>query len=645
MMRLNRLIQNKPLLVGVLALLAGQVLYFVGFTTLHVLALVYVLAVGLPYPQILRSMVARLVVGLLLAFSCIQLMAVAQFFVLPETGFAVLSVLVTLCTLGVVAGLRRYVPDERLVWATRHDLAAGLAVLCFVVPFAALCFSKNDPAHLMRFGSVQSADGASHYIAISEMSGTQHLNYRTVQYYPKGFHLASAYVMHGLHANQRDLSWVMNARVYVATYIFWGAVVMYVSFYLLVRLLRSLGARLPLPGAWAAICLGPVLALLYLFPFAFEGFINYYYVCAAVIAGLLYVYDWSPGRARHSWFMAAYLLLVFGVLMSWGPLLAPALLALPALYVLAHWRGLRVMLRRAASPPYRWLVLLGALQAVPLYMHVAYADLNSQQGLTATGALTKFHYGIVLAGLGLTAWLILGSRIPDVMRRLAVYVLLPQFAVVGLLACIQYAAVGELRYYAIKTSYLLEILLIITAAALLLAALMQSKLDAVQRWVAAPVLLGFGVCMLIGLTANPLHTTRRMFAPLAHFGSSAAYDPHIHAFTRLGLEGQLNSTNNIILHYDATAAKLTGNAILPNWANLMQHSTDGSPAAGACSGRIFKGLVYGDGSPAQQAALIQDVRECIGHALARGRPYIIVTDKQSVPHLRELFGDRVTYLY
>ncbi len=641
--QLGRLPARRPVVFGVILLVLGQLGYLFGFTTLYVIAAVYVLAACLPYPQMLRSLVARLVAASLLLFSILQLAAVVQFFAFPTTGFTVLSLLSTFGIMGLVAGLRRHAVRPRMLWEMQ-DKAAMVAVLCFVIPFAVLCFWRNDPTHILAFASRQSPDGSSHFIAVSEMSGTQHLNYRTVQYYPKGFHLASAFVQHGFHANQYELNWAGNARFYIATYLLWGSLTAYLLMYLVFHSLRSLIAKRQLPHILVAASVGPWLALLYLFPFAYEGFINFYYICSAVILGVLFLYDYRLSQTADTWFMDAYLLLVFGISMSWGPLLAPALLITPLLYMFADATHPRQLLAWITDKTQRWVVAAFAMQLVPLYLHVKYAQLSSQQGLTATGGITAFHFGIVLLGLAVILYVVCAKQMAAELRKLVINVGMPLYALVGFLVCLQYFTVGELRYYAIKTSFLLELLILAVSAALALAIIIKSSLTPLQRWVVAPVFLSMAAILLVGITSNPFAQTRMMFKDITHITNAAAYEPDIHQFAILGLKGQLNSTNTADLHVDA-GGKLVGNALLPNWANLMQHSTDGTPEAGLCSGRIFAAQVYGAGQPTPQEALIQSVKDCIVQAKLRHRPYYIVTDKQSVPKLQALFGNEVRYLY
>jgi len=645
---MKQLLKNKPLAAGLGLLALGQLLYFAGFTMLFVLALIYVLAIGVPYPRMLRSLVSRLIAGSLLAISATQLMAVVQFFVFPSSDFRILSLLVFLAIVGTVWLLRKRLPKEPLVLWQRKDAAAALAVLFFVVPLVVLCFWKNNPVHLTQFAGTQSPDGVSHEIAIAEMDGAQHLNYRTVQYYPKGFHLASAFFLRGVHANQRDLSWLGNARVYVGMYAVWGAILIYLLFYLSRQLLDSLAAKLRhLPNALVACTLGPIVAVLYALPFLYNGFINYYYICAAVVLGVLYLYEYTPqAKQEGCWFMLAYLLLVFGVSMSWGPLLTPALLLIPVLYLIPGTESVKATIRRLTRRE-NWVIIAAfVVQLAPLYLHFKYAKLNSAQGINAQGIIRDMHFGLLLAGIGLVLWLVLRSKVTDVLRRFAINVLLPMYLLVGLLIALQYFAVGELRYYSIKTAYLLELFIVAVLVAAVVYAALQRGLPSLHRWLLVPIVLGTGLLLALGMSgANPLLPVRQVFRQLDNFGTPAFYQTDVQSYTTLGVAGKLTGANNEALHYDTSANKIFGNGLIGNWANAMQHTTSGTPEGAACSSTAFTTLTYGTGQPSEQSTIINAVNKCIALSAAHHQAYYIITDPQSAVYLRQIFGTEPTYVY
>ncbi len=630
---------DRRIIVGLGVLLLGHVFWWAGVSIIYVLALVFFLAVGLPYPRIFRSWLSRLAAAFLLALSLIQVAATVQFFVAPGSRFALLSFVTSAASAGLVWSLRN-VPRQSWILLTRVDVAGIVAALFFALPLGVLCFWRNDPAQIAALASVQGVDGPNHYTAIAEMSKEQHLNYRTAEYYPKGFHLASAFLLHGLHANQPDQNWAANARTYMGMFIAWGAFLAYLVLYLAAQLVDHLRKK-PSP-LLLALAIGPILSLVYLFVFLREGFLSYYYICAAVVLAVMYLYDAKLDKRLAPWPVIAYLLLAFGIAMSWGPLLTIPLLTIPILYLWPHFQNMRALPRMLVSREWRWVALAFVAQLVPLYLHLRYAHLSSEQGINATGGLKIFHYGPFLAELGLMVYLLCG-RVNDEWRRYASNVLLPFFVFVGAFVCLQYLTVGELRYYAIKSSLLLEIIALAVATVVLAVALYQSKISSIQRWLALPTAVIVGVVGLAGMTANPFNQAHIILGTLAHNAKTTA--PTLRSYTDLGTSGKL-STNLTHVRYDEATGRLTGNAPVVNWANLMQYTTDGSAASGTCTGRIFALETYGTGAPAEQDQLTTVIKACIQAAADRHRPYFIVTDGASVQRLRETFGENnTTYIY
>ena len=618
--------------VALLALVAGNVLFLAGWGTLYDVALVYTLAVALPYPAVARSLIARLAIGFVLLYSLLQVAGIVQFFVFPASDFRLLSVLVTGMVFGLVWALRR--SPQRFALCIRDDVAGVVTALFFVIPFSLMCFWQNDPARLVAFASVQGADGANHYTMIGEMASTQHLDYREATYYPKGFHVASAFLLDGLHANQRDLSWLANARVYAGLYAVWGAVLAYVVGLFAVQLREALAPRSRPSRLLVACAIGPVLALLYLFLFTQQGFLSYFYIVAAVVCGIMYVQDVHFDRAGQ-WPLVAYLLLAFGVAASWGPLLTPALLLVPVLIV---WPYVKKRPSVLFSPQWRWATVAFAAQLLPLYVHIRYARLSSQQGLNATGGLTTFHYGIVLADLALLAYALCGRKVPKLWREFAGDVVLPFLVLLGVIIGFQYVTVGELRYYAIKTAFLLEILLLPIGALLLGAALKRSNAARLRQWLAMPVIFGLSAIILCGITASPFNSARILFGTLAR-GSHRTGD--VQAYTGLGLRGQL-ATNTVDLHISQATGALGGNAVLNNWANLMQYTPENTPQSSQCNSRIF---ALETAASVNDQSLVSAVKDCTAAASARGEPLIVMTDAASVVRVRQLLGNANRYVY
>ncbi|HKX24238.1 MAG TPA: hypothetical protein VJM46_03290, partial [Candidatus Saccharimonadales bacterium] len=323
---------SRPLLLGVIALLLGQILFLFDFGVLYVAALVFTVAVGLPYPKIFGSFIARLVVGFLLTLSIVQVASAIQFFVAPDSKFGVLSVITTVLTLALVIALRNVPRTSPRLWDGK-DVAGLIAALFFVLPLGILSFGQGDLTRITTLASIQGSDGGSHYTILSQSSNTQHLDYRTAEYYPRGFHISSAFLMHGLHINQHDQDWAANVRTYMGMYLAWGAIVTYIALYLASQLRESLPSGKRPSNLLLGLGVGPALAGLYLFTLTQEGFLSFFYIIAVLICSLMFLHDLKLKSSETKWHIIAYLLLAFGIAMSWGPLLTPVLLAIPLLYL------------------------------------------------------------------------------------------------------------------------------------------------------------------------------------------------------------------------------------------------------------------------------------------------------------------------
>lgn len=631
---------SRPLLLGIIALLFGQLLFLFGFGALYVVALIFVLALGLPYPKIFGSFIARLAVGFLLALSLVQVAATIQFFVLPDTKFGALSIITTVITLTLVLGLRNVPRQSARAWDAK-DTAGLVAALFFVLPLGILCFGQNDLTRIAAFASVQGTDGGSHYTILSQSSNTQHLDYRTAEYYPRGFHIASAFMMHGLHINQHDQDWAANARTYAGMYMTWGAIAAYIALYLAAQLRDSLPAGKRPSHLLLALGVGPVLSGVYLFTLTQEGFLSFFYIIAVMICSLLFLYDLKPSLPLAKWRIIAYLLLAFGIAMSWGPLLTPVLLAIPLAYLWLELGSLKALLQLATNRSWLGVTLAFAAQLLPLYLHLQYATLSAEQGVNATGGLKEFHYGVIAAGLALLVYLMCGRKVPANWQKLAGNALLPLFILVGGFVAFQLVTVGEVRYYGIKVSYLLEVILLVVAVIVLASALYQRGVLALHRWIILPLVIGLGVTLLASLTARPLDRARIIVGNLFRIERA---NPDVRHYATLGATGQLYA-NTVSLHYNPGSETLMGNARLTNWGHLMQYTTDSTPETGLCNGRIFTLQTYRAPSAEQTEELIAAVKDCVAAAHKRGRPYIIVTDTTSAPNLRNVFGDDVTYIY
>lgn len=643
---MNRLPSDKAVIRAFAALLLSLVLYIGGLKLFLVPVLLVCMALWLPAPAIFRSLFSRFVVSAVLLFSLFQITAVVQFFVLPTSGLWVHAVLLT----AMVAGLMLFFNDsrdgKRQVWFDSKDAAAIAVALFAVVPFMYLCFGSGNLTALGTFAGVQSSDAVNHFMAIAEMAQAEHLTYRTVDYYPKGFHLAVAFIQDTVGLNHQQLSWAMNARIFIAHYVVLGALLAYALFYMCRRFYTAIGGRVSRwSNAVLAVTLGVPASLLYLLPFTYQGFLNYFFVCAAFILGALYLYGFyeqSKVRSQQHmrWFMACYLLFAFGIGMSW-PLLTPALVLVPLLYLLPPAWSPRENIAYLVDRR-NWVIIAGfALQLMPIYLHMRYSALTAEQGLTAQGSIRMFHYGLLLAGIAVITYVATQKRYADSLKVFVTNIFQPFYLLVGVIAAWHFLRVDEVRYYAIKVGYLVELLVLAAIVALVVELYARGTLHRVHQLFVPVLTVTLAVLLLLSVNGNPLKDVREMFRSVSNFGTPAFYDSDVRKFTDLAVSDSIDNANNTVLHYDPQSGNVYGNLMLANWANVMQYRANVDREAVRCSGRLFPIAMYQAASPEQQGALIAQVRECIALAEKAGRKYYIVTDHASVPQLRGLFGERV----
>lgn len=639
---MKKLFPNTHVLTSFVVLTLGELLYLFHFRALFLLALIYFVAVAIPYPRVCRSLLSRLAVSAVLCLSLLQLVAAVQFYVLPHSGFLAVSLITyVLCVIVMSTAGRK--PSSFPSLISRQDLSAIVMVLFFVLPVGFLFFKTTDAVRILSVTSTQSPDAVAHYSSIVGMEQTQHLDYRTNAYYPRGFHFASAFVLDAVHLDQRDLSWVQSERLFAGLYVVWGAALGYLIYLFAYAVLQELVTESKrFVGLLLGLMLGPITTLLYLVPFVYLGFINYYYICAAILGGLLFMMHFDR-RKLFDWSLVAYAVFMFGVSMSWGPLFAPALFLIPALYIVRD-RSVRDVLAIAKTKQLWVLAGFFIIEMIPVYLHLKYAHLSSSQGVNATGIMTSFNYGVDLVGLGILAYYLARERLSNV-GDFIVNSLLSFFVLLGIIAAIQYFTVGELRYYAIKISYLVEMMILgISAAGLM--RLAWKRINTLRVWIGLPLVFTLATIFILGMTSDPFLAARQTFRHYSNYPSPQHYSTDIAAYARLGEQGKLMGDNSEVLHYDTTAAKIYGDGLVQASADSFQRYGNAlqSRLSKDCAKQTYNILVYGDGSSQQQRQLVNDLQQCVTASRRAHVPYFVVTDRQSEGYLRPLLGSYVQFV-
>jgi hypothetical protein len=586
------------------------------------------------------------VLAVLVLFGLLQLAAVVQFFVAQHSGFTVLSVITTVFVAALTTYASRWRNTTKVPWVAMADIAAVAAGVCFVVAFSLLFAGSNTLAKFGELGAIQSTDTISHVGALHEMAVTQHFNYRKA-YYPMGFHISAAFNADALHMADTQRSWTVNAWMYVAQYAMLGALVSYAVSYMAQAFLNGLRAKTrPRDGLLLALTIAAPLTLFYLLPFVHQGFLNYYYVCAAAIMSFLYLYEfytrWQERRkgraipAETQWFLLVYLLLVFSVSMSW-PLLAPPLLLAPIFCIAVPGAAFKASVREWLNWPALLIVAGLLIQLVPIYLQMRYGQFDDSHGINALGSIRTFHYGAILVGVGLVTYLTVSNKATEDLKRMVNSTFLPFFVFLCLLVCLQYFTAGELRYYAIKSAFLVEMMIIALAAACLVHALARNTVGWLQSFIIAPVVMVMALLLTIGLTANPLDDLRQTYRDFSRFGMPVFYEDDVRLLTGVASEGKIDNANSTVLHYDAISGNYFGNMFVPNWVNVLKYRGNPDADTKNCTSDLLPVAIYTPVSESQQAGLLATVRRCVDAAQRAGIAYYIVTDEASSQRVRELF--------
>jgi len=642
--------------------LVSFLLYLLGVKLVLLPVVIWLNARYVPMPRVFSSWFSRLFVGLLLAVTLLQVAATFQFLLFPRSTFMAMGAVF----LGLELILWKFIPIQpptslksaRLF--DRKDAAAFVVVAIFLLPFVPTIV-RNPVGAVTQIGGLQAIDATNHFAGIAEVTDAQHLTYAPNYYYPKGFHIATGFVENTVFPSQFSLGWKGNVVLFFTQYMVLAAILAYAVFYFALALLPLVRYKLETLSSHflLAVTLGISLSLVYLLPLVNEGFLNYYYVIATIVVGLIYLVDIRLEQAGDKddwrklfekdglrWGLIAFLLLVYGAGMSW-PLLIPPLVVIATLFVVSPtfqvWQTIKTLFGRRG-----WVVLLAfALQLIPIYFQIHYASGDgSQGGIDSAGGLKEHHPFVLLAGTVILFGYIWSHKASDNFKRFLMSVYLPLALFVVALVALQYFKVGEVRYYAIKCSLLLEILLLVVAVIALLDVHKQrGPSGALYTWM-LPAIPVAAMLLLVSTTPNPFRDIRELLRPYSKEAKPQFFDNDAKAFIKLGEDGNIQHFNSTSLHYNAEQGKFYTHSQLPFWANMMQYDASRADLQALnCDGKLYSNIAFGNFTDAEQQALIAKVKECAQMAHDRQETYYIVTDKDSLPKLQETFGNVADYVY
>jgi|GEM_PF-1319010 len=636
--------------VGVLCVAAVICLaaYALGFEILLSLFMVFAIAVYIPMPKVFDSWLSRALVAVVMLYGVLQISAAFQFLLSPHSRFGALATIATVLVIVLVVAFGQPRTMRSFAFGSRKDLWAAIGCLFFLLPFIATMHGKDSTVYISRVADSQVVDSIAHYNNIVKFTTTQNLAYQKAGYYPAGFHIVTSFLEHTALGDIRELPWTTQAKAYFLEYIISALLLSYLFVYFIFGLVGFLKVTINTP-ALAAIALsgGGGITLMSLLLFMEDGFLNYYYICATLLLGVLYLLETKTALSRtttwddYSWNVTAFLLLGAGASLSW-PLFAPIVVLSAACLVLptfgqSAWRTWRFV---GLHVP---IALAAGVNTLAFYFQTTYGGNNSQL-LNTPGALHNFNVLFLVVGFFALATLVYSPNLRSKQSRL-LSAFLPYVLLILGLMLLQYFRLGSAQYYLIKSGLLLEIffLAVMIAAGVYYCNRLTGLTTGSLSFLV--VLIGTVSIGTIALLPQPLQEVRTLFRNQSHIGTPPYLNEDAAAVAALGAQNKLQNQNMTILHYDQAGQRLFAQVEIASWANNLDKVSFSSQALGTseCFGRQFGDLAYGLGESAQQD-LIYNVRKCIDVATRPKGTYYIITDRQSLANLRQLFGDRPKYV-
>lgn len=654
--------------VAAIALLIGACLFILGLEWPLLLIVLVSVATFLPMPRVFDSWFSRLFLSLFFLYALLQLAAITQLYVYPGGKFAFMGVLLALSTAVLIGLFGRRTPERGLAILRAKDIVALLACVVFILPFSPILRGNDSTQRIGEIAAVQVVDAVTHQSVVVGYTESQTLqaDYKVGRYYPTGFHISTAFIEHAIFGNINNMSWESRVILYFMQYMVLSVLLcmalVYTSFTLLARLRQKASVDF-VANLTTGITAGVATTVMHLWLFVDAGFLNYYYVCAAAVIAVCFIIDARirydekakirKNRQQYAWPVFAYLLLTFGAAASW-PLLAPvfllsaslALLPLSPRVILKYWQ------------PFVWvcvpLAIVALLHVATMYMQSIYSKSNNDLVLMA-GVLSNFNVIFLLIGLGVIG-LIIARRARYVEVTGLMAVILPfVFLLLGLMA-LQYFKLGEARYYVIKASMILEMLLLAFGVAYIVDSLRRTGMDSLMRSLCSFGIVLFAVFLTIGTLPNPMIEVRSLFRKQSGAGIPPFTEHDVRAVSQLQLENKLQNFNMTILHYDPAADRYFAHIQIAAWAQTVsKYGIDTDKTSGSidvftnrnqsCFGKQFHLLTQPVTTPDMKKELEEVVQTCARNATKNDQRYYVVTDKESAATIQTAFGRAVEVVY
>ena len=660
---LRQTLKDPVLLVALAGVALAFVAYIAGLRALFVPLLILLNAAALPMPRLLRSVVGRVVMGLLYTTALLQIAAVVQFFVARTSGFIVAAGITAFGNaVFLVLTPARCRALQRIAVVTVSDVGALLAALVFLVPFAAFVAGHQVPVRIAEISSSQNVDAMNQFMLIGDQLRNQHLTYGMhgvlggfgdVAGYsvPLGFYTMLAFVENTFFTTHAALGWQGAAALYFTEYMVAGALVAFGAVKLChtwIELLRETNTSQlieRLVPVLAGIAVAIPLVLFYEFNLVWLGFLAYLYVLLVSIATILCLVEFrsteeaeeSPGRRQlldRAIYLVGALVLLYGVSATW-PLLLPALLVTLLVSLSRSGSSVpRAEWLRAFVSPSGLLIASGlALQLIPVYFQFHYGGGLAGQ-LNIAGDIGQFRYFVLLAAAALVVLVVSMRWVPLWPRRLTIDVLVPLLILVSAVTAEQLFTIGSATYYAVKLAMLPDILTIALGTAVLFVWLVRSRLAEPLQLLLVTALPAVVMLGLVGTAPSVLKDARLLFPGHANVDVGPNFSPDAQHYAELGLAGKLGHYNAISLHWDTTQQVFTASMELPYWANALTYDASAyDRQASQCFDVAYSSWLAGRVDAAEQSLLLSQIKRCARLADDHGQTYYVVTDPSSVPYV------------
>lgn len=616
-------------------LIVATIAYIAGVKLFYWPLLMAVFALYLPEVKLFNSAAGRVLYAVLAYFSITQLLFLVQFLLPFKTGFSVTVVVCTLFALALM--VRREKPVTWTSWLGAEDKRALVAAVVFIAAFLPIVIGSNSIYRIAQIGSGQAIDGTNHFGIIAETLHLQDLDYKVGLYYPKAFHQSVGLVESTVVEHQSDFGWRATAVIYFSQYVIFGLLLIHSASYLI----SAIKTRLKLKeerGRWVeagySIVFGIGMALFVVLPFVQHGFLNYFYICGAALVAMAILLS-ADAKSRFLSLVVAQLLF-FGSGSAW-PLLVPPFIVITVLSIVDLY-GAKDLFKKKFIIEKIGLLGLLLLQLVPIAVQIYYSGSSSaDQGLNLTGDLRFFHLGTLILALIGTAWLTFTSMFKTEDRRKVLLAVMPVIGFVITLVGYQFFTTGEVRYYAIKVHFLVELFAICLTIVVAQFTINTLKVqDGIMKLFA--VMIPFFILFAAySVNTNPFYDLRNLFRTAASQEKPAYFDSDISVYTKLASKGDIDKFNSTLIHYNAEKKIFFAHMQLPYWMNMNGY--DGTDGTG-CSGKLYSILNFSEASPKQQDDFKKKLHECIDDAKRDNKTYYIVTDKGSYEYVHSEFGGK-----